>query len=286
MPLAYKPCNPGAVVGRFSLLIQPPMPDAPGFAQVTGGVHDRVDPHEAWQDLSRDGGCKVITLPPFVCSPPCAGGNPVCAGQDRCVPEPVLQDLGPVTMTGLPSPLVALSATSKSYYAPFPGPYPPFPPEAEIRLAVAGGPYGAFSLAGRGIEPLRFPEARMEVIRNRPLSVSWAPGQPGSARILVVLDIAHHGGIGARVECDVADTGSVTIAGTLINALIEQGTAGCPSISVTRRTVDSTTIAPGCVEFAVASDVQQPVEVEGVISCCDNSTCPAGLSCQTDLTCR
>jgi len=37
----------------------------------------------------------------------------------------------------------------------------------------------------------------------------------------MVLDIAHHGGIPARVECDVADTGAAAISAGLIGKLVE-----------------------------------------------------------------
>jgi hypothetical protein len=286
----HRPCERANRVGGFAVQLVAEKPEddppTPAFAAVTGGVRDRIDPREVWQEVQKDGACKVVNLPLLTCTPNCSGAQ-VCAGANRCVPAPLGQDVGAVSVTGLSSPLMP-AALDKGYYAPFPaGRYPPYAAEAEVKLMAAGGAYGPFSLAGRGITPLVFKPSGLRVANDQPLALTWtAPPQPGSARIEVALDIAHHGGIGARVECDLPDTGSYTIPGALITKLISFGTAGFPTITLSRRTVDSTTIAPGCVEFAVASSVERPVEVEGVISCGEDLPCPGGRPCGADLKCR
>jgi hypothetical protein len=287
---AYRPCDRANRVGGFAVQLvaekTEDTPPTPAFAAVTGAVRDRIDPRELWQQVQMDGACKVVDLPTLTCTPACAGTQ-ICAGNNRCVPEPSAQDVGAVTVTGLPAPLQP-AAFNKTYYAPFPaGRYPPFANEAEVKLTTAGGAYPPFSLAGRGITPLAFTQTGLRVANDQPLAISWAaPAQAGSARIEIALDIAHHGGIGARIECDVPDSGSHTIPGALVTRLISFGTAGFPTITLTRRTVDSTTITPGCVEFAVASSVERPVEVEGVISCGEDLPCPAGRTCGADRKCH
>ena len=85
-------------------------------------------------------------------------------------------------------------------------------------------------------------------------------------------------------------TGSATIPAGLINQLIEKGTAGFPTISLTRRTLDSQTIEPGCVDLSVASPVEREIEVEGVVSCnCDSTVeCPSDdpKPCHEGQVCR
>jgi len=117
-----------------------------------------------------------------------------------------------------------------------------------------------------------------------------APAQPGGTRILASLDIAHHGGVAARIECDFADDGSAEIPATLIDQLIERGTAGYPELTLTRRTVDSTTIAPGCVEFQVASVIAREVTLclsagNCIVSCVQGAACPSGEPCPANLKC-
>ena len=99
-----------------------------------------------------------------------------------------------------------------------------------------------------------------QVTRNKALNVTWTPPPSGgAARIFMSMDIAHHGGGAARIECDVPDTGSATIPAGLINQLLDRGSAGFPKLTLTRRTVDSVTIAPGCVDFLVSSSVERPL---------------------------
>jgi hypothetical protein len=192
--------------------------------------------------------------------------------------------VGTVTLSGLTQP-VRIAGVNNTYFAPLPA--MPFDLDADIRLDAQGGRYGSFSLAGRGIERLAFASTGLEVVRGRPLALRWVlPSHAAPTRILASLDIAHHGGIAARLECDLADTGSATLPASLITRLIEKGTAGFPTISLSRRTVDSTALASGCVEFSVVSSVEANVQVEGVVSCRDDLPCPAERTCGPDLKCH
>jgi hypothetical protein len=286
--LAYRPCDPANHAGGFAVQLIAARPEddppTPASAVLTGKVLDRADPRELWRSLASEAGCRVAELPPLICNPSCPATQ-ICETENRCTPEPARQEVGEVTLTGLPGPVKPIL---KSYHASFPaGIYPPYAADAEVRLMVLGGPYGPFSLAGRGIPPLSFMARDLRLVTDQPLALSWdAPAPEGSARIEIALDIAHHGNIGARIDCDVADSGSHAVPGALITRLIALGTAGFPTVTLTRRTVDSTSIAPGCVQLAIASSVEQPLEVDGVISCNEDRPCPGGRPCGRDLKCR
>jgi hypothetical protein len=303
-PLAYKPCDPAARVGGFAVVLKHVEGFTP-FTAVEGSVRNAVDPTEAWVEMAKEGECRLMVGPMLVCNTPQCAAEQVCAGANKCIPAPASQDVGTVTVTGLGGALAIMPTMPPSpvfYSSSLTDKYPPFGPEAEITLKTGGGKYPAFSLAGRGIEPLAFAGTGLKVARNQPLPVTWtASAKNKSARIHMKLDIAHHGGIAARINCDVADSGSLTIPATLVTKLMDRGLAGWPTLALTRQTVDSTTVGPGCVELVVASEVAREIEVEGVISCNTSKdmptcppppdgdgckACPAGMTCERDLRCK
>jgi hypothetical protein len=303
-PLAYKPCDLAARLGGFSVQLVRNEGSTP-FTDVTGAVKGAVDPTAVWREMAKEGDCRMM-IGPAPCSVACASGK-VCGGASTCVDEPLTQDVGTVTVSGLGSPLTLMQleppappvyTLQKQDATALQSRYPPFAPEAEVGIKTSGGKYPAISLAGRGIEPLEFAGRGLKVAHNQPLPITWtASAKNRSARIHIKLDIAHHGGISARIECDVADTGSTTISAALINKLMDQGVAGLPGIALTRQTVDSTTVPGGCVDFTVASEEAREIEVEGVISCTTTDAtcppdemgckaCPAGKTCGRDFQCK
>jgi hypothetical protein len=291
--LAYKPCERASRAGGFSVNLKLNEGSIP-FTNISGGVKNAVDPMEAsWHELAKDGDCRLLTGKILVCNQACADGQ-TCAGDNKCVPEPLTQDTGTLTITGLTVPVsLPFDSTLGGYNHPLPTAtaYPPAAPETVLALKTSGGKLQPFSLAGRGIEALEFAGKGIKVMRNQPLTVTWkAPAKAGSARIHLAMDISHHGGLAARIECELADTGSTTIAAPLVTKLMEQGLAGYPAINLTRQTADSTTTPSGCVDFVVASNVERLIEVEGVVSCNSSKKCEAGdqgcMDCPTGMKCQ
>ena len=284
----YRPCASDQRIGGFSAEMVVMEGNSP-YSAFTGAVRNGVDPRDVWSGASNATGCALVTGPSLSCLPAC--GTPmICAGQNRCIAEPASQDAGTVTITGFGSakldvaPIV--SPPRISYYKSLTNPYPPFSPGAAISLTAAGAAFPAFSLEGRGIEPLMFPGTGIVIAPGQPLLLTWsAPAQPGAARIFIRVNIAFHGGIAARIDCNVDDTGVAQIPADLISMLIDRGTAGFPSVTLIRRTVDSKTIGPGCVDFTVASPVERIVMVEGVTSCNLDTDCPTGQTCKPNLKC-
>jgi hypothetical protein len=127
---------------------------------------------------------------------------------------------------------------------------------------------------------LDVPNQTLNVTKDQPLTLKWnAPAAAGKGRIELVMDIAHHGGVSAEIHCDLEDNGMVTIPAALITALMDKGTFGFPTVSLTRLSVDSTTVGPGCVEYNVAAGYELPLNVAGVVSCNDDSGCQPPQHC-------
>jgi hypothetical protein len=287
----YVTCGDDVRVGRFTLDLKPAVGDTPAYAQVNGLVRDGVDPKDVWQEIAREGSCHVSIGPVADCAPACAFGMVCRAG--GCVAAPAGHPVGTVTMTGLLIPLAMTpNATNASYYGPIPSgtPSPPYEIGGAIGLDTEGGDYPPLSFEVRGIEPLEVADgqalALTTTVPNGALLVTWTPARAGGAgRVWLSLEIAHHAGIAAELDCDVPDTGTARVPGALLDKLVAQGTAGFPGLTATRVSADTATIPPGCVELNVASSVSKAISVEGVTSCSQDAECVAPQICLPSLKC-
>lgn len=286
----YAPCGDETRVGSFIVDLKPELNGAPPYAQVNGVVRDGVDPKDVWDEIARDGDCRVLVGPELACAPACGAGMVCRSG--ACASAPAAHSVGMVTVTGLAVPLAMTPNSTNTYYGPIPTgtAYPPYAAGATVGLETEGGDYSAFTLEARGISPLDVPDAQTLAIAtsaaNGPLVVRWTSAAANAkGRIRISLDIAHHAGIAAELHCDVPDAGMATIPGRLLDALVARGTAGFPEIVFTRVSAGSTMLVPGCVELDVASSVPRQLAVEGVTSCTQDSECTAPQVCRPELKC-
>jgi hypothetical protein len=287
-------------VGGFAVQLVEPMLGHDAYTAFSGGIRNGVKPSEVWvQEGTEVDGCRLMVGPSLACTTPCRSGQ-VCAGDNQCIDEPLLQSVGEVTITGVgPSPIV-LTSTPTGYTGSLTAPYPPAAAGANVTLRASGAAIPAFTLAGRAIEPIDFPGTGLTARAGEDFSFTWtapAPADTGTAtadaRIFARLEIGHHGGVAARVECDLADTGTGQIPGALVAALVDKGIHGFPELLLTRRTMDSATVGPGCVDFAVASPAARGITVCTASGGCPQScnplegiNCPDGATCGNDLTCH
>jgi hypothetical protein len=289
------PCSPSARVGGFSVQLIELDGSAP-YASIGGGVLDGVDPAQVWQQKgAAAGACRLMVGPMLVCTTPCT--NPqTCGGQNQCITPPTQQSAGVVTVTGVGAAPITMSpsSSSKSYFAPVTDAYPPFVPGAPVRVQAAGATIPAFTLDSVGIEPLAFAGSGLTMSNGQPFAFTWTPpAAAGAARIYAKVEIGHHGGVAAQIDCDLPDTGSAEIPAALVSALIAEGVHGFPTLSLTRRTVVSANVGAGCVDFAVAAPVERsigvcPTPTSCIVSCTEVGTateCPASQTCKADYTC-
>ena len=288
-------------------MLQPASGSTPAYSQFAGAVYDKVDPSTVWTAAMTSGGCSLLTGPTFTCATKCVSPQ-ICVAQDTCGDARAVASAGTVTLDGVGCPRPEAFMGASGYFDGLTdAAYPPAAPGAALSISAAGGASGAFTLHGEGLEPLAVPNGALTLVSGQALTVTWTPpASPEAGTIEIVVDAAHHGGTLARLECGaLPDTGTATIDGALVAALVSKGVAGFPTITITRRTVDSTSIAAGCVDFSVSSSVTNAITVcqsagSCTMSCnCGGSSgngacsgaasdvpCAQGTTCQADLTCK
>jgi hypothetical protein len=237
------------------------------IATITDGVYA-----EPYQSVATSGACALLAdAAPADCTPACSGAQ-ICRPPGQCAPPPQTHSVGDIEITGLANPFMLPPFDGGNItYESEPGsePFPPAAPGAPLTLTTTGGDYAPFSLAGVGIAPLFPPAGALSVARDQALVLTW-PSQSGPApvRVTADIDLGNNAGLDMGrapgtgiVRCQFSDIGSGTVPAELINTLLDQGVGTGPQARVTRQTVDSTTIAPGCVEFTVASGTTQPITI-------------------------
>jgi hypothetical protein len=248
------PCPLDRRVGLFEVGV-----DTYGLAAFTGSVADRVNPLQVLEAKESEGPCVLLERPNPFCDPPCPGSEQ-CAAGNQCVPFPVNQGVGTVTVTGLLAPL-ALEPDGQEAYSTTDFDGTPFAPGANLELTAAGGDLAGFSLQGEGVPLLALPTKNWPLHAGDPVTIQWTPGN-GVGTIRLNLNVDQHGVTPVTLVCDVPDTGSYTVPGTLTAALAAHGISGAPSSSIVRRTVDSLEVTGGCVEFVVSHRVKTLLKVQ------------------------
>lgn len=282
--------DPSARVGEFSVLLQGSVDGEPGQTKVLGRVADAPAVSDVlWEKKQEAGGCVLKTPRVPFCEMPCGGA--ICVEDDVCKPSPKALDAGKVTVRGVRTASgeaeFSVEPLNNTYMPVTRLAYPPFEAGDEIEVRAAGADVKAFTLKGQGIAPLELEgsDRGFPLKRGSGLELRWkAPSADVGSRIQVKLDVSHHGGTKGMVECDVADSGSLNIGASLTDALLDLGTAGFPTIVVTRSATTASTTSAGRVDLKVYTFVESAVEIEGLVSCEEASDCPSGMVCE-DLKC-
>jgi hypothetical protein len=256
-----------------------------------GMIYDGPRPSpNAWVEDQTAGGCTLYTPVSPLCEPSC-GSEAACVMDDVCVPYTKPQSVGTISLSGLGEAAIEMSPVGPTHsYQPKAGSALPHPPCDEgdmISLSVEGGAYTGFELQTKCIAPLDF-QGPVKLDKGMPLKLSWqAPTDPALARIEVNLDISHHGGTRGEVRCDVEDTGTLELPATMVDRLLELGTAGFPTIVLTRVVTGGAVGGePENVQFIMSQYVEREILIDGLFSCSEKVPCPDGLTCQTDLSCK
>ncbi|PTL81647.1 hypothetical protein [Vitiosangium sp. GDMCC 1.1324] len=280
--LTYKPCDASQRVGQFTVEL------GEGYTAVQGRVLSGVVPANVRQVEAQEGECRLLRGRTLFCDPAC-GASQTCGEGGVCIAYPTARSVGTVRVQGLKAELSMTPNSAKFYSsAGTTLPHPGFDEGATLKLVAGGADVEAFSLRGQGVAALAASEGAITLERDKPVTVSWTPSaSSAAARIHLVVDLAHHGGIAASLECDgLADTGSFTLPTGLVSRLLDVGVAGFPKVSISRRSADSVTTSAGCVDLLVLSQVDREILIPGLVSCSGDEDCPEGKTCHSDLTCQ
>lgn len=276
----YATCPFESRVGAFEMSLRE------GFTAVQGMVASAVRPSDVPQVTATEGSCTLLQPKTLFCDPPCGGGQ-TCADDGSCVPLPSNQNVGTVTIEGLSS-TVEMEARPPVYFYNHVGdlPHPGFAEGAELHLNATGDERPGFAVATSGVAELVVTSAALAMERDQEGLLEWTAGSSNPAvRVEIELNIANHGGTPARVFCVSEDDGEFGIPVTMINALLDFGYSGFPSVALTRAGSNVVENAGSCVEFRAQSTTVLDVEIPGLTSCSDSGDCPEGQTCQPDLTC-
>jgi hypothetical protein len=284
-----EPVEPvGKPLGKFDMTLTTTAASMSGV--IYGSPKNETVSHEV---LVSVGECEVRKPQVFSCIPDCAGGEE-CNTESKCVAQPTLVDAGELTISGItkktdPMPsftLKPLSPTNLKYNV---GGFasPPFAPGDAISIVSAGGDLEAFALFAKGIAPLEVDATKPLTFESgKPMEVTWTAGDPELARVILTIDVGHHGGSTAEIYCEVPDTGAYTIPAELVTALAEQGVSGFPAANIERRASSYANVSAGYIELNIGSRAVIDLSIPGIVSCSGAEDCQAGEVCKMpDLVC-
>jgi hypothetical protein len=274
--------------GKFEIRYVTGATAASSYAEIGGFMYDGLQADLViWDKKKTEGECSLYTPRTPFCDA-CESGQ-VCVDTNVCRTPPSTQDVGAVTLTGLNPPSGAnplaltpiTNVAGTTYLCAETLPMPPCTEGTAVRLDAAGkGDYPPFSVQAQCIAPLVVTNPAITLESGKAFTLTWTPSGVASSRITVFLDLSHHGGSKGRVLCDTADTGSLQIPGALLESLMALGVTGYPRALITRVLTGTTPVGSGQAELKLYSDRDYIAEIPGLVSCQDDSECPAPQTCQ------
>ncbi len=254
------------------------------YGYAAGSVLDGVVPTAVLTRVLDDGECTIWKRENPYCDGGCAPSE-ACGLDGVCVPYPVSQDVGTVTIEGLLQAVSMEPVTPGYTYFDTSLPNPPWTPGATLRLRTGGEIYDPTVLQGVAPTALELASLSWTVSRDRSFPLTWdTPSGASLTEVMVKLSIDQHGITPSKLECRFADDGAGEIPAVALAALMDLGVTGFPEGEIERRTVDRADLgAEGCLEFVSTWSRALDIEIEGYTPCNRDEECPTGLSCNEEL---
>lgn len=277
-----KPCDAAERVGSFKFYL------GENRTIFLGAVSDKVSPTAVPELVASESTCSLVAPQNPFCNPSCPSGQ-TCAGQNECVDSPRKVSAGTAKIVGALAEVEAeASAITDDYSSTLFDPFPAFVPGAAISLTFDGADTEPFTLQGWGVTPMLTDTDVVSVATGSGAMLQWdaAGADVERSEVYINFSVNVHGAVTGWIECTAEDDGSFEIPEPLVTQLINMGLSGFPRATLGRRSVDRTTIASGCVDFEVSSEVTIDLEVDGLISCDRDDDCPDGQSCSGTHACE
>jgi hypothetical protein len=273
--------------GTLRLSVVPPASGSAGSTSLSGKLYDGAYPEATvWTRVASAGDCTLYAPATPLCTPACTTG--ACVATNLCQPYPTTISAGPLTVTGVGSSPLTARPISGSYAASSTE-YPPFTEGATVTVAAPGDASGAasFTVGASGIAPLALKGTSAAIAKASAgygaLALAWtAPGNAALAKIVVNVDLSHHGGSKGKITCEAPDTGSLAIPASLVTSLVNLGIYAYPKVELTRRATGSVTVGTGKVTLQIDSLQALPITIEG-LTCAAGSDCTSG-SCNLETS--
>jgi hypothetical protein len=270
--------------GYFNIVMNPAIEETstPANTTLLGKLYDGENPSPMnLQKKDEVDDCQLLTPIAVLCQPACGSGA-VCVSTNTCMPYATAQTAGTVKVKGLGASEISMEPRANNYQLPAGTmlEYPPCGAGAKIELTAEGGGHGAFKIEALCIAPLET-SPQVTLMKGSPLALRWTAQAATGTRIHVLLDISQHGTSKGRIECDTADDGMLDVPAKLVDALIDLGISGFPTVLLTRENEGKS----GNVVLNVSAPYRSAVEIPGLTSCTEDSECPMGQKCLSDLKC-
>jgi hypothetical protein len=191
------------------------------YPHLDGAVSDRP-PLDFQVEAERIGQCRLLTYTPSSCDPVC-GPSEVCL-QGTCEPYPQRLAAGALTLTTEGSSVDIQPDALDGYLHELEGQI-----TGQVTATLAGDEVPAFEVTSCAVQELQ-PVGDWSVLLTdradgEDVVLEWSDPDPAARLYLrMTTGVATHGGIAhAEVECEGPDTGSLTLPGSFLDTLYEEG---------------------------------------------------------------
>ena len=254
------------------------------YAWVAGSLSNGIVPVTVLTPVLESGDCAIWRQENPYCDGGCDSGY-TCDLTGECVPYPVTQDLGTVTVTGLVQ-AVSMDPVNPGYnYYDTSLPNPPWVAGEPLTLQTGGGAYDP--VTAYGVAPVTLVPVTMawQITPGEPLPIEWdAPTEAVRTELILHLRIDQHGTTPSSIVCIFEDDGAAEVPADALEMLMSAGVTGFPAGDLARRTADATDIGDGgCIDFVATSSHLATIGITGYTPCTRDQECPEGTTCNEDL---
>lgn len=260
-------------LGTFQVTLNPAVDQAAPYTSVFGGIYAYPYPTDVIEtSIASNSACNVYKFSRQACiETPC--GSDVCVAPNVCKTQPSLVSVGDVTLDGVGTSQLKLTAINNNYQYPLDLPYPGISEGSPVTLNATGGTFAPFTVAAKGVASAAMKQTSYLITPGKDLTLEWTPGAAVGAKILITFNISKHGGSAGYMKCETTDSGSLTIPANLLQSLVDLGVAGYPELMFARRTSADATVSAGRIGLEVTALAKPPLSIYGYCSCFNNSDC-------------